>query len=342
MATPSSTSRSAPVVSNTTSAGPFPALRALAPLAVRSLGAPRPRPARHADGHVVGLALVAAAALFGADLAAPAELSLAMAYLVPVVALAWSGRPGLVTLVVAAAVLAPVLVALQLPHAAWLLTGLALVGRAIGLGAAALVAAGASRWRTRMLTLLERDPLTSVLNRAGLARAGASLLGRARRARAPLAVAYLDVDDFKRINDERGHAEGDRVLATIGAVLASGRTCDLAARVGGDEFVLLLPATDELAAAAALDRVRVRTGAALAAAGLDATFTAGLVTFAEAPASVDAVLAAADRELRRGKRRGKADVYTASVGRAHSTVRLRRRGELALLRAITGERPALR
>lgn len=163
-----------------------------------------------------------------------------MAYLVPVVALAWSGRPGLVTLVVAAAVLAPVLVALQLPHAAWLLTGLALVGAPSGSVLPRLVAAGASRWRTRMLTQLERDPLTSVLNRAGLARAGASLLGRARRARA--AWRWLHRRRRLQAHRRRGHAS-DRVLATIGAVLASGHTCDLAARVGGDEFVAA-PARD--------------------------------------------------------------------------------------------------
>ena len=89
------------------------------------------------------------------------------------------------------------------------------------------------------------DPLTGLLNRRGLEERMDIEVRRALRHESPMAVAIVDVDNFKQVNDEHGHEVGDRVLAWVGAVLArESRGVDVAARTGGDEFAVLLPDGD--------------------------------------------------------------------------------------------------
>jgi len=99
------------------------------------------------------------------------------------------------------------------------------------------------------------DPLTGLLNRAGLDLV-TSTPDADRRLPAPRAIVVMDLDGFKSVNDENGHAEGDRVLCEVGAtILRVCRADDIAVRLGGDEFILLLPNTDEPSAAAFARRV---------------------------------------------------------------------------------------
>ena len=108
------------------------------------------------------------------------------------------------------------------------------------------------------------DALTGLLNRRGFDERAALELARARREHSSIAIAVLDLDYFKRINDEWGHEIGDRVLAHVGALIAAqSRGIDVTARLGGEEFVVLLPGCDNAEAAAYTERVRV----ALAASG---------------------------------------------------------------------------
>jgi diguanylate cyclase (GGDEF)-like protein len=101
------------------------------------------------------------------------------------------------------------------------------------------------------------DGLTGALNRDGLRAAAHRELRRARRDRQQLAVVALDLDDFKRVNDEEGHAAGDDLLSeTVAAWRVALRTQDIVARTGGDEFVLLLPDTSAEEAEAVLERLR--------------------------------------------------------------------------------------
>ena len=116
---------------------------------------------------------------------------------------------------------------------------------------AAVVRYLASR-NTRLVRDLEEqarvDPLTGLLNRRGLEERMGIEVNRALRQETPMAVAIVDIDHFKDVNDEHGHEIGDRVLAWVGGVLArQSRGVDVAARTGGDEFAVLLPDTDRRA-----------------------------------------------------------------------------------------------
>jgi len=148
------------------------------------------------------------------------------------------------------------------------------------------------------------DPLTELLNRRGFDERAALELARARREGVWLALATLDIDSFKRVNDTWGHEVGDRVLARTGRLLASEtRDIDVVARLGGDEFVVLLPGSNAADAEAFAERLR--GGLALEdVAGLPNVQVSVGVDAALAPASVQAMRTRADSALYKVKRSG--------------------------------------
>jgi two-component system cell cycle response regulator len=162
-----------------------------------------------------------------------------------------------------------------------------------------------------------RDPLTGVFNRRYFEERLRVELARARRATSPLTLLLLDVDDLKGINDELGHLAGDRVLRAVGAHLGAFVRCeDVLARWGGDEFVLLAPATDRAHAAILAERLRGSTSAlAIAGAGaeLRVTISLGLATLDEVAVDAGAsdLIAQADARLYGAKRAGKNRVLGA-------------------------------
>jgi two-component system, cell cycle response regulator len=116
----------------------------------------------------------------------------------------------------------------------------------------------------RMATLVEEsrwmattDALTGLLNRRAFLESTGREIARTRRYNDKLSVILLDVDHFKHINDRRGHASGDIVLTEVGSLLNKAvRTCDIVARWGGEEFVLVLPSTSLDGAEQVAERVR--------------------------------------------------------------------------------------
>lgn len=101
------------------------------------------------------------------------------------------------------------------------------------------------------------DPLTGLLNRGAAEQGAEREVARATRDGRPLSLVVLDIDGLKAVNDSLGHLAGDGLLRRFAAELkGSIRACDLAARYGGDEFVLVLPSTDRRGATVLLDRLR--------------------------------------------------------------------------------------
>lgn len=111
--------------------------------------------------------------------------------------------------------------------------------------------------RQQAQALAWNDELTQLMNRRRFTEIGRRELALAQRAGRRLVAVLLDVDDFKRINDEHGHAGGDKLLRALGGALPGElRATDLVSRWGGEEFALLLSDTDAAAAARRLERLR--------------------------------------------------------------------------------------
>lgn len=96
--------------------------------------------------------------------------------------------------------------------------------------------------------LASKDPLTNLYNRRFLYDISSELISMAKREKSPLSLILFDIDDFKLINDNFGHAMGDNVIVEFAKALQTTRECDIAARVGGEEFLLILPNTSEMGA----------------------------------------------------------------------------------------------
>jgi diguanylate cyclase (GGDEF)-like protein len=154
--------------------------------------------------------------------------------------------------------------------------------------------------------LSRTDPLTGLPNARAFDETTALEIARMRANGGMLTAAYVDVDDFKAVNDTYGHAGGDEVLILAGRIMTGAlRSTDVVARLGGDEFALLIPGSGledaRLRLQAVHDALVAATGAHRQAVG----FSIGAVTFTSPPASRDELLARADAVMYEVKQNGK-------------------------------------
>jgi diguanylate cyclase (GGDEF)-like protein len=168
--------------------------------------------------------------------------------------------------------------------------------------------------------LARTDYLTGAFNGRSFVEAAEAEVQRARRHEHPFSVAFMDVDNFKLVNDRLGHSAGDRLLRLVAdTVRANVRAVDVVARLGGDEFAVLMPETDDRSAQVVLRRVRRQLLEAAQREGWPVTFSAGLITWVEPPTSVDEMLRSADELMYAAKRHGKNSVrHAVSPRPAHA------------------------
>lgn len=178
-----------------------------------------------------------------------------------------------------------------------------IIGAAVAIAIGWFLYASLTRARIRLLSESLTDPLTGLYNRRHLIERLTEETARALRSGALLSVAMIDIDDFKQYNDRHGHSMGDDALRAVARLLAGGmRRSDLAFRIGGEEFVLLMPDTALRDAIRALQR--------LAAPGLPVTFSAGIAQYPLETQDPQGLLELADARLLHAKHHGKGQAWT--------------------------------
>jgi diguanylate cyclase (GGDEF)-like protein len=154
--------------------------------------------------------------------------------------------------------------------------------------------------------LARRDPLTDTLNRRSFFDLAEYELNRSRRYELPFTVAYIDLDNFKDVNDQRGHKTGDELLITVVETIRGNiRVTDILSRFGGDEFVILLPNTEGPAACTFLEKLHEHLSRTMKNNDWPVSFSIGAVTYLQAPDNVDEVIHQADDLMYRVKHSGK-------------------------------------
>lgn len=173
---------------------------------------------------------------------------------------------------------------------------------------------------TQFLTLLKyqsdieknlsrTDGLTGVMNGRGFAEVAEKMFELASRHGRPTTLAYIDLDDFKKVNDQRGHSEGNKVLQAVGEILLkSVRKTEVAGRLGGDEFAIALPETNETGAQAVFNKLRINLSQAMHDHGWPVGFSIGVISFDLPPANFDEAVRLADELMYRVKKGGKNNI----------------------------------
>jgi diguanylate cyclase (GGDEF)-like protein len=184
----------------------------------------------------------------------------------------------------------------------------------------ALLARSFEAVHSRLYDQIGSDPLTGCANRRGLEKQLLGVCRLARRREGIVAVAAVDIDHFKQINDSYGHPEGDRVLRQLATIMMNtARDSDTVARLGGDEFVIILPDSDWRGARAFAERLRERVGSGTfgpPGSAISITISVGVsVGVGKAELEPDRLLGDADAALYEAKANGRNRVAAAAGAR---------------------------
>ena len=244
-------------------------------------------------------------AIYWANAVTPGPVKLGLFYLVPVLYVTWNeGAWWGVAYTLAGMLLRIRIEALQIGS-----PGSVLLLNQISFGVVAgitIFAFGHIRRNERLLRdLATHDQLTRVLNARSFTERLADELRRVQRYHRPLALLYLDLDDFKVVNDSHGHQTGDAVLRLVAeAIRHAVRQADVVGRMGGDEFAVLMPETEPALATAAADRLAAGLRTVLNGSPA-VTASIGVVAPITQGSDTDAILRRADQAMYEAKKKGK-------------------------------------
>lgn len=154
--------------------------------------------------------------------------------------------------------------------------------------------------------LARTDALTSITNWRSFHEILTGEIERAQRYRYPITLAYLDIDNFKQVNDQQGHNQGDVLLKGVAQTLSRGiRNTDVVARIGGDEFIVMMPYTNRNQAQQVLPRIRQNLLLLIEQNTFPVGFSIGVTTFENPSTTVDDMVSVADSVMYQAKQNGK-------------------------------------
>lgn len=252
--------------------------------------------------------LLGCLAIGATDYASGVELRVFPLYYAPISFIAWhQGRTGAVIASILCGVLwlaSNILAGLQYSHEGiWVGN---VVVQAVSFAVVGLLIARLREALSREREIGRTDGLTGLLNIRAFHEEGRKLLAQCRRKREPVAVAYLDLDRFKDINDREGHDAGDVVLRRVADLLrTSTRPGDLVTRLGGDEFALLVAGAGPQEFTALLERLRAGLSGLTSPAGSPLSGSIGALAFSSAPDDLEAMLKSADTRMYDAKTAGR-------------------------------------
>lgn len=251
---------------------------------------------RQPQGIVLALSLALVYLIFAVDYVTGTDVAVFLFYWIPIALAAWRGGR-------VAGILIAILSTLAYFAANYRIAVVAgpLVlnwNATIRLGShviAALLVAELKHSFDRLRDLSQNDFLTGAYNTRAFYRLADEERVRASRYRHALTVGYLDIDDFKTVNDTHGHAAGDALLAAVARTIRSNlRRSDLLGRMGGDEFALLFPETRADAARQVFSKLQRELQSLVQGEGWPVTFSIGAVTYLEPPETTESMVQKAD------------------------------------------------
>ncbi len=264
----------------------------------------------------IGSAAVLVAAIASADLVTGYQVSVGLLYVVPVALMAWYvSRLASAAVAMISALTWYAVSAFNAPEEVG--TPILAWNGAIRLGLFILISILMSSLKEaydHQRRLARTDPLTGLLNGRAFEEEARLELMRAQRLNYEVGVLYIDLDNFKRLNDSRGHAAGDLFLKDMGTVLKSKlRATDVIGRLGGDEFGVILAATSRPQVLAIATRLQEALAHLSATAQPPVTLTIGGVT-SDGSEDIDTLIGRADNIMYRAKATGKGSIQLSSAG----------------------------
>ncbi len=256
---------------------------------------------------IVGLIWTAGIGIF--DFSAPVEAKHAFFYILPVAFVTWfSGiRPGIIVSLLCTFAWSCNNLSGSLVISAWNVISTLLFFLAV----AALLHKTHLLWENEK-TLSRTDPLTGAVNLRAFCELVEYEMLRSQRDKVPFSLAYLDLDDFKQINDTYGHAAGDALLRSIVSnILGHLRRTDVVGRLGGDEFAIFFPATDQTLVQGVVQKVRQELTELMKECAWPTTFSMGVVTCTGCVHDLEKLISYADMLMYEVKRAGKNDIRYA-------------------------------
>lgn len=255
------------------------------------------------------LSMVLAAIIAAADYASGYEIDISIFFLIPISLATWYGnyRLGLFFCLLSVCIW-------YLIDAVWSVHPYnnhfaPYWNSAIRLGLFLITAQLLSQLKTHLSiekNLSRTDDLTGVLNGRGFTELAEKMFELSERHGRSTTLAYIDLDNFKQVNDGLGHSEGDKVLKVIGEIfLHSVRRTDVVGRLGGDEFAIVLPETNEAGAKLMLDKLRIELSKAMQQHGWPISFSIGVVSFNLPPYNLDEAIKVGDALMYKVKQGGK-------------------------------------